>query len=149
MLDLARIEHGRVRIDMQAVDVYSLVRSSEMLLRPSATIRSVLYVEDNPVNAMVMKQLFAAEPAWTLSIATTGQAGVEFASSQRPSLIIVDMQLPDMSGLQVLSLLQQRNLLPPIGCIALSADAMPGQIAVALQAVFLSIGPNRSICGKR
>lgn len=100
------------------------------------TTRTVLYVEDNPVNAMIMKQLFAAEPAWSLSIATTGQMGIELATSLRPSLVILDMQLPDMTGLEVLLVLQQQDLLPPKGCVALSADAMPEHVAIALKAGF-------------
>lgn len=109
-----------------------LLRAAE----PITTTRTVLYVEDNPVNAIIMKQLFATEPAWSLSIATTGQIGIELATSQRPSLIILDMQLPDMSGMQVFCALQQRNLLPPNGCIALSADAMPEHMEAALAAGF-------------
>lgn len=106
------------------------------LAAPITAARTVLYVEDNPVNAMIMKQLFAAEPAWSLSIAATGQIGIELAASLRPSLVILDMQLPDMTGTQVFLALQAQNLLPPKGCIALSADAMPEQIATALQAGF-------------
>lgn len=112
------------------------VESPLVAAQSTTTTRTVLYVEDNPVNAMIMKQLFAAEPAWSLAIAPTGQIGIDMAMSQRPSLIILDMQLPDMTGLQVLAALQQKNILPPKGFIALSADAMPEQIATALQAGF-------------
>lgn len=104
--------------------------------KPLTATRTVLYVEDNPVNATIMKQLFAAEPAWTLSIATTGQRGIELATSLRPSLVILDGQLPDMTGLQVFAVLQAHNMLPPKGCIALSANAMPEQVATALKAGF-------------
>lgn len=103
---------------------------------PITATRTVLYVEDNAVNAMVMKQLFAIEPAWSLSIVATGQAGIDLAMAQRPNLIILDMQLPDMTGLEILVALQQKNIFPPQGFIALSADALPAQIAMALKAGF-------------
>ncbi|MET0377806.1 MAG: ATP-binding protein [Spongiibacteraceae bacterium] len=97
---------------------------------------TILYVEDNPVNVMIMKQLFALEPAWSLLIATTGQAGIDLATAQRPDLIILDMQLPDMTGLQVFAALQIQKLLPARGCIALSADAMPDHVQRAIDAGF-------------
>jgi signal transduction histidine kinase/ActR/RegA family two-component response regulator len=112
------------------------VESGVMVTSPITTSCTVLYVEDNSVNAMVMKQLCAAEPAWSLLIAPTGQTGIDMAISRRPSLIILDMQLPDMSGLQVMRALQQKNILPRKGFIALSADAMPTHIAAALAAGF-------------
>src|SRR5690606_9902118 len=99
--------------------------------------RAVIYVEDNSVNALIMKQLFALEPAWELSIAATGEMGIALAVSLGPDLIILDMQLSVMTGLQVFAALQAKNLLPAKGCIALSADAMPDHIHCALDAGFV------------
>ena len=68
--------------------------------------------------------------------AATGKAGIELAKTQRPSLILLDMHLPDMSGLEVLRVLQEQQLMPPKGCVCLSADAMPEQVGIALDAGF-------------
>ena len=103
---------------------------------PSGVARKVLYVEDNPVNVILLEQLFAAEPAWTLLSAADGRTGIEAAASSHPDLILVDMHLPDMNGLQVLWALRDRRLVPERGCIALSADAMPEQLRLALDAGF-------------
>jgi CheY-like chemotaxis protein len=123
MLDLARIEKGSGRTDVKTD-------------KPVIIRRTVLYVEDNPVNAMLMRQLFVAEPAWSLLIATTGQMGIDLAMSRRPTLVLLDMHLPDMTGLQVLEALREKNILPPKGCICLSADALPEHVSNALAAGF-------------
>jgi len=96
--------------------------------------RRVLYVEDDTVNAMLMKQLFQIEPAWRLDIAATGAEAVAQSAAAPPDLILLDMNLPDMSGLDVLRTLRARGLQAPRGCIAVSADAMPHQIELAMKA---------------
>jgi signal transduction histidine kinase/ActR/RegA family two-component response regulator len=101
---------------------------------PGAQHRRVLYVEDDAVNAMLMKQLFQIEPAWQLDIAATGAEAVEQSTAAPPDLILLDMNLPDMSGLDVLRTLRARGLHVARGCIAVSADAMPHQIELAMKA---------------
>jgi signal transduction histidine kinase/ActR/RegA family two-component response regulator len=99
-----------------------------------AAQRRVLYVEDDAVNAMLMKQLFLIEPAWHLEVAMTGMEGIAKSVATPPDLLLLDMNLPDMSGLDVLRSLRARGLDAPRGCIAVSADAMPHQIELALKA---------------
>jgi CheY-like chemotaxis protein len=91
-------------------------------------------VEDDAVNAMLMKQLFQIEPAWQLDIAATGAEALVQSAATPPDLILLDMNLPDMSGLDVLRTLRARGLHAPHGCIAVSADAMPHQIELAMKA---------------
>jgi signal transduction histidine kinase/ActR/RegA family two-component response regulator len=95
--------------------------------------RRVLYVEDDAVNAMLMKQLFQIEPAWQLDIAVTGAEALARSAAAAPDLILLDMNLPDMSGLDVLRTLRARGLQAPRGCVAVSADAMPHQIDLAMK----------------
>jgi signal transduction histidine kinase/ActR/RegA family two-component response regulator len=101
---------------------------------PGAQQRRVLYVEDDAVNAMLMKQLFQIEPAWQLDIAATGADALAQSAAAAPDLLLLDMNLPDMSGLDVLRTLRARGLQVARGCIAVSADAMPHQIELALKA---------------
>jgi signal transduction histidine kinase len=96
--------------------------------------RRVLYVEDDAVNAMLMKQLFQIEPAWQLDVAATGAEALQQSAATPPDLILLDMNLPDMTGLDVLRTLRARGLHAPHGCIAVSADAMPHQIELAMKA---------------
>jgi CheY-like chemotaxis protein len=83
---------------------------------------------------MLMKQLFQIEPAWQLDIAATGADALAQSAAAAPDLLLLDMNLPDMSGLDVLRTLRARGLQVARGCIAVSADAMPHQIELALKA---------------
>lgn len=95
---------------------------------------SVLYVEDNAVNVLVMRELVALRPNITLHVATDGHGGVEAALQHRPDLVLVDMQLPDMDGHELLRRLRVQRL--PSTLIALSANAMPDAVAQARAAGF-------------
>ena len=66
----------------------------------------------------------------------TGTEGVARAASLLPDLILIDMQLPDFDGFEVLRRLRTQPLTANIPCIALSANAMPEDIASALAAGF-------------
>jgi len=84
--------------------------------------RSVLYVEDHPVNAMLMGALFERRPQLRLVVATTGEEAVCCASGLNPLLLLVDLRLPDCHGAQLLDVLR---LIP--GCedapaVAVTAD---------------------------
>ncbi|MCU0921413.1 MAG: PAS domain-containing protein [Burkholderiaceae bacterium] len=95
---------------------------------------SVLYVEDNPVNVMLVRELVGLRPNVTLQVAADGRSGIEQALQQRPELVLVDMQLPDMQGHELLRRLRARQL--PSHIIALSANAMPDAVQRARDAGF-------------
>ena len=96
--------------------------------------RHVLYIEDNPVNAMIIGELLARRNDLELSVAVDGTRGVELAQSLLPQLILLDMHLPDIDGLEVMRRLQADVRTAHIPCIALSANAMPEDIERTLQA---------------
>jgi hypothetical protein len=98
---------------------------------------SLLYIEDNPVNVMLVEELIRMRPGLTLESTSTGTAGVARAALLQPDLILVDIQLPDIDGFEVLQQLQQQAQTAHIACIALSANAMPADIARARQAGFV------------
>ena len=96
----------------------------------------LLYIEDNAVNALLVEELVRTIPGMALATETTGLAGVQRAARLRPDLVLVDMQLPDFDGFEVLRRLRSQTETATIPCIALSANAMPEDIARALGAGF-------------
>ncbi|MGM9487529.1 ATP-binding protein [Ideonella sp. YS5] len=98
--------------------------------------RVVLYIEDEPLNVLLMEEVFRTQPGWTLHVAHDGASGVELATKVRPDLVLIDMNLPDMNGLEVLARLRSQATTMGLLCVALSADAMGEQIAAARAAGF-------------
>ena len=96
----------------------------------------LLYIEDNPVNLLIVQEVLAQRPDLQLDTAIDGLSGMALAQSTRPDLILVDMQLPDIDGLEVLRRLRADAATADIPCISVSANAMPDDIARALQAGF-------------
>ncbi|MEY4564316.1 MAG: hypothetical protein RLZZ618_3593 [Pseudomonadota bacterium] len=96
----------------------------------------VLYIEDNPINQILVEELVRSHAGLDIESKDTGQSGVDRAFSLRPDLILIDIQLPDMDGFEVLRLLRASPLTAATPCIALSANAMPEDIARALEAGF-------------
>ncbi len=103
---------------------------------PNTAHRQVLYVEDEPLNVLLMQELFKSRPQWALFIATDGQSGLAAARAQHHDLLLVDMNLPDMNGLELIRALRADPRTSGLQCIALSADAMQAQIDAALAAGF-------------
>ncbi|WP_425261265.1 PAS domain-containing protein [Rubrivivax sp. RP6-9] len=97
----------------------------------------LLYIEDNPVNALLVQELLAARPGVALEIATDGASGVARAQALQPTLILVDMQLPDMDGHAVLQALRADPRTADIRCVVLSANATPADVAAARAAGFV------------
>ena len=96
----------------------------------------VLYVEDNPVNALLMQTLFQMRPQWTLKVAVDGGSGIDEALRSPPRLLLVDMHLPDMMGIEVLATLRQHEVLRAVPAIVVSAAAMSSDIEAAQAAGF-------------
>jgi len=95
---------------------------------------TLLYVEDNPVNALIISELIARRADLDLHIAPDGRSGVQRALELRPDLVLLDMQLPDFDGHEVLRRLRAHAELAEVPVIALSANAMPDDIERALRA---------------
>lgn len=106
---------------------------------PAATVplRTVLYVEDNPANLELVEQLLARRPDLRLLSASDADLGIEFARAYAPEVILMDINLPGISGLEALKLLRADPSTAHIPIIALSANAVPRDIERALKAGFL------------
>jgi signal transduction histidine kinase/CheY-like chemotaxis protein len=96
----------------------------------------LLYIEDNPVNVILVQELAARRPQLQFASAADGAEGVARARALRPDLILLDMHLPDADGHEVLRRLRADPTTASIPCIALSADALPAEIERALRAGF-------------
>lgn len=102
----------------------------------AAAQRRVLYVEDNPINALLMRAVFDGVPGFVLEVVDTGERACEAFAHQRPDVLLLDMHLPDTDGISLLTRLDQQAGLSKVPAIAVSADAMPDDIASARAAGF-------------
>jgi len=97
-------------------------------------IFTVLYIEDNLPNFQLVEVLIAKRPGVKLIGAMQGKLGVELAVAHRPDLILLDLNLPDMQGDEILLRLREQQETAAIPVVMLSADAMPRQIDKLLAA---------------
>jgi PAS domain S-box-containing protein len=98
--------------------------------------RTVLYVEDNLANMKLVEQLIARRPDMRLLTAVTGTLGIEVARTSQPTVILMDINLPGISGVEALKILHADPATAHIPVVALSANAMPRDIEKGLQAGF-------------
>ena len=98
--------------------------------------RTLLYVEDNPANLELVEQLIARRPDLRLLSAADGNLGVEFARAYLPDVILMDIHLPGLSGIEALKVLRADPTTAHIPIIALSANAVPRNIEMGLEAGF-------------
>jgi PAS domain S-box-containing protein len=101
-------------------------------------LRTLLYVEDNPANLKLVEQLIARRPDLRLLSAGDGHVGINLARAHIPELILMDINLPGISGIETLRLLREDPLTADITVVAISANAMPRDIEKGKQAGFFS-----------
>jgi PAS domain S-box-containing protein len=99
-------------------------------------VRTLLYVEDNPANLMLVEQIIENQPHIRMLSARDGYHGIALARAHLPDVILMDINLPGISGVQALKLLRQDLTLAHIPVIALSANAMFRDIEKGLSAGF-------------
>jgi len=97
---------------------------------------SLLYVEDNPANLRLVEQIMARHPGVRLLTAVTGSTGIEIAVKMQPDVVLMDINLPDISGFEALRILRSDAVTARLPVIALSANAMPRDIDKGMQAGF-------------
>jgi PAS domain S-box-containing protein len=98
--------------------------------------KTVLYVEDNPANLELVEELLKRRPELRLLSAADGSLGVEYARSYIPEVILMDLHLPGISGMDAMRILRADPSTANIPVVALSAHAHPGDIEKALAAGF-------------
>jgi PAS domain S-box-containing protein len=98
--------------------------------------RTLLYVEDNPANLILVEQLIARRSDLKLLTAIDGHLGVQLARTYQPDVILMDINLPGISGFDALESLRKDPATAHIPVMALSANAVPRDIAKGIEAGF-------------
>jgi signal transduction histidine kinase/AmiR/NasT family two-component response regulator len=101
-------------------------------------LRTLLYVEDNPANLELVEQLIARRPDLRLLSAADGDLGIEFARTCQPEVILMDLNLPGISGIEAMKILRADPSTAHIPIIAISANAVPRDIRRGLEAGFFN-----------
>jgi signal transduction histidine kinase/AmiR/NasT family two-component response regulator len=109
---------------------------AQVQFRADGRLHTVLYVEDNPANLMLVEDLIARRPDIRLLSAMDGIRGVEMALASQPDVILMDINLPGISGFQALKTLRADPATAHIPVVAISANAMPRDIEKGLEAGF-------------
>jgi two-component system cell cycle response regulator DivK len=94
---------------------------------------TILYVEDNEVNMILVQRIMEAE-GYRVVGALDGPTGIELAKAERPDLILMDINLPEMDGFEVTSRLRAMEEFQTVPIIALTANVMKGDREKTLQA---------------
>jgi CheY-like chemotaxis protein len=97
---------------------------------------TILYIEDNPANLRLMAQILLGFERVRLLTAERPEIGIELALEHRPDLVLLDINLPGMSGYEVNDILKASDALANVPVIAVTANAMPDDIDRGRQAGF-------------
>jgi DNA-binding response OmpR family regulator len=129
---------------------------------PSAELRGkVLYIEDVPINYVLVENILARHPGVQLIHAATGLEGVRMVRSERPDFVLLDMHLPDISGLEVVRLLSEDIAERRLRLTILTGDSFTMDVVKAMslgafeymvkpvEPRVLEAGVRRALTGKR
>ena len=124
-------------LSLPMVDSADTVRSNldDLVTQPAQYQRRVVhYVEDNETNVEVMRGILAQRPQVQMDVSITGLDGLAAIRNRRPDMILLDMHLPDISGMELLRHLKADLATSTIPVVIVSADALASQIDEALEA---------------
>jgi PAS domain S-box-containing protein len=130
------IEMGLTTEQKFPADLLNLVIGLPVLGPADPNTRTVLYVEDNPANLMLVEDLIARRPDLRLLSARDGLSGIAIAKASLPDFILMDINLPGISGITAMKILSKDPATQHIPVVALSANAMPRDIEKGLEAGF-------------
>ncbi len=106
------------------------------VIAPSVVERQILYIEDNRANIALMKKMLARRADVRLDVAESGSDGLARLAESRPDLLLLDINLPGMNGLEVLRRIRADDRLTDLRVIAVSANAMPEDLEKAAELGF-------------
>ncbi len=102
----------------------------------TGAVCSVLYIDDDPINRLLVKALLELRDDVRLRLASSGVEGVAAALESRPELVLSDIRMAGINGIDVVRALRARAELQGVRIVAVSASAMPSEIESALAAGF-------------
>ncbi len=108
------------------------------LVTVGAAVRTLLYVEDNLANLKLVQQIIARRPDLRLLYAPNATLGIESAGINQPALILMDINMPGLNGMDAMKILRRHPSTAHIPIIALSANAMPQDIEKGMEAGFFN-----------
>jgi len=118
-------------IDSAEAEIYG-----QVAVPPGAPLHTLLYVEDNPANMKLVEQLIERRSDIRLLTAVNGVLGIEVARKAQPTLILMDINLPGVSGVGAMKILRDDPTTAHIPVVALSANASPRDIERGLEMGF-------------
>ena len=113
--------------DTTVVDL-NIITDKEQLL---------LYVEDNPSNLALMENIIQRIPNLSMISTHNAELGIALAEAKRPDVIIFDINLPGMSGIEAVKHLKMSDVTKDIPVLALSADIIPNTIKIGIESGFI------------
>lgn len=122
--------------ELQANNMNSSAAERKSQLPDGSYMHSLLYIEDNPANLMLVEDIIARRPDIRLFSAKDGRQGIELALAIRPDVILMDINLPGISGIEALKILLDNEITAHTPIVALSANAIPRDIEKGLEAGF-------------
>ncbi len=119
--------------------VAATIQTTAVALLPGhidTPLHTLLYVEDNPANLALVEAIISSRPDIRLLTATDGDSGIEIARAILPDVILMDINLPGISGIEAMKILAQDPVTERIPVVALSANAIASDIEHGLGAGF-------------
>jgi CheY-like chemotaxis protein len=101
--------------------------------RSRTTKTTVLYVEDDKISQLIVSEMLSHYRWLELLVADDGASGLQAVRRHRPDLVLLDLQLPDMHGLQILETLRSDPQTADVPVVMLSASAMDEDVRSALE----------------
>ena len=120
----------RVTLTLRRAQGVPLIAPGDAPVRlalPQGEGGQIVYVEDNPVNALLMQEVIEQRPDCTLHLAVSVRDGIDMIARLRPDLVLVDLHLPDGSGLEVAEWMRTMPLLTRVPVVVVSADSTQAQ----------------------
>jgi len=114
-------------------DVVDINNTDQDELSSNATI---LYIEDNPANLKLVERVIRKIPEYTLITSLDSRLGIELAEKEKPDLVLLDIHMPGLTGIDVIQILKKETHFSDTPFIAISANAMQSDIDKAYEAGF-------------
>ena len=130
-------------LSLGAAPQFAFARADSAALHPysgasDGAARTLLYVEDNPANLALVEDLITRRPDVRMLSAGDGDLGIALAREFMPAVILMDINLPGISGTEAMTILRADPATAHIPIVAISANAMPSDIRKGLEAGFFS-----------